>query len=285
MQKIIKSKSDINYNYATIKITKSRIDKGLIAIPVSLAKWFPANNEDVQIHLGDSPISETKHYSSYNSSTRECRIGGMKQWFQHNDIKSGDELVIQLIDKKNFIYRLIPERNFIIKARELEGRFDNSETHEDASEKILDIARWTHLDKSIVIFNEYSRLINTMPFKERAYIRKKSDRAKESVSPNVRTLLENIYNGHCQVCDFWFLKRDGNPYFEIHHLNPMKDHHPKNLVVVCGNCHNQFEFSNVRQEFNEHNWLITVSFNIKIYPVKQAILTTPTEEFFKETYI
>jgi len=34
-------KSSLNYNYQTIKITKSRIDKGLIAIPRSLLDWFP----------------------------------------------------------------------------------------------------------------------------------------------------------------------------------------------------------------------------------------------------
>jgi hypothetical protein len=31
--------SPINYNYATIKITQSRLDKGLIAIPMSLASF------------------------------------------------------------------------------------------------------------------------------------------------------------------------------------------------------------------------------------------------------
>lgn len=89
MPNVIQSKSEINYNYATIKITQSRIDKGLIAIPVSLAKWFPDKIDTIQVHLSDSPVSQARHYSSYSSSTRECRIGGMKQWLRQNNIKIG----------------------------------------------------------------------------------------------------------------------------------------------------------------------------------------------------
>src|SRR3990172_9522661 len=126
--KVIRNKSQINYSYATIKITQSRIDKGLMSVPVALVKWFPKHNDTIQLCLNDSPVSQTKHYSSYDSSTRECRIGGMRQWFQQNNIKSGDEIVIQLIDKEHFIYRLIPERNFILKTKELQDSFDNSET-------------------------------------------------------------------------------------------------------------------------------------------------------------
>jgi len=76
---VIQSKSKINYNYATIKITQSRIDKGLIAIPVTLSKWFPGHNDTIQVYLNDSPVSQTKNYSSYTSSTHECRIGGVSQ--------------------------------------------------------------------------------------------------------------------------------------------------------------------------------------------------------------
>lgn len=39
--RVVVSKSEINYDYTTIGMTKSRIEKGLIAMPVALAKWFP----------------------------------------------------------------------------------------------------------------------------------------------------------------------------------------------------------------------------------------------------
>ena len=77
---VIRSKSQINYDYMTIKMTQSRINKGLIAIPVSLTKWFPMHSCTIHAYLDDSPILQPKTYSPYESSTRECRIGGMKAW-------------------------------------------------------------------------------------------------------------------------------------------------------------------------------------------------------------
>ena len=116
---IIRNKSEIGYSYVTIKMTQGRINKGLIAIPVSLAKWFPDHNGVIQVYFDDSTVLHTKKYSSYNSTTRECRIYGMREWFEKNKIKNGDEIVIQVIDKDNFKYRLVNESNFIIKTSRL----------------------------------------------------------------------------------------------------------------------------------------------------------------------
>jgi len=285
MADVIVKPSKINYSYATIRITQSRIDKGLIAIPVALAKWFPMKNDSIQVYLNDSPAAQTKRYSSYDSSTHECRIGGIKQWFQQNKIKKGDEIVIQLVDKELFIYRLIPERNFILKTKELQNSFDNSGTEQEASKEITTLAQWTYLDKGKVVLNEYQRLLNTPQYEGRRYIKKYSSRTKENTPTNIRILLEEIYRGHCQICDFWFLKRDKRPFFEIHHLNPLKGHHPQNLLVVCGNCHNQFEYADVKQTYNGDGWLFRLSFNKNIYSVKQNALITKREVFSKETFI
>jgi hypothetical protein len=282
---VIVGKSQLNYSYATIQITQSRIDKGLIAIPMSLAERFPEHNETIQIYLNDSPMSQTKQFSSFTSSTRECRIGGVRQWFQQNNIKNGDEIVIQFIDKERFIYRLTPERNFVLKTQELQHSFDISETEQEASDKVTTISQWTQLNKGEVIFNEYYRLANTLPSKERKYIRKSTNRARESIPSNLKTLLRDIYKGHCQVCDFWFLNKDKEPYFEIHHLDPLKAHHPKNLLVVCGNCHNQFEHAYVKQEFDNDLWLVRVYFNESMKSVNQAMLNMKIGGFFKELFI
>lgn len=279
---VTRTRSQINYSYATIKMTQSRIDKGLIAIPVRLKDLFPDHNDTIQIYLNDSPVSETKQYSSYLSSTRECRIGGVKQWFQQNNLKSGDEIVIQVIDRENFVYRLIPERTFILETEELQRKFDHSETEQDASEKIEALTHWTHSKINEAVFNEYYRLINILPSKDRKSIEKSSSRARESVPASLRTLLRYIFNGHCQVCDFWFFKRNGEPYFEIHHLDPLKGHRLKNLLVVCGNCHNQFEHADVKHIFNDDEWLVRVSFNERTYPVKQAVLN---KDFYKDLFI
>ena len=101
----------------------------------------------------------------------------------------------------------------------------------------------------------------------------------------MRALLRQLYQGHCQVCDFWFLKRNNEPYFEIHHLDARGGHHPKNLVVVCGNCHNQFEHADVAPEYNDEQWLIGVHFNKTLHQVNQIVLTAKMLSFSKELFV
>jgi hypothetical protein len=209
----------------------------------------------------------------------------MKEWFRQNNIETGDEIVIQFLNKEKFIYRLIPERNFILKTKEIQHRFDLSENEQEASEKIKTLAQWIYLDKNKVVLNEYNRLTNALESEDRQYIRKSPSRARESAPANLRILLGDIYKGHCQLCNFWFFKRDKRPYFEIHHLDPFKGHHPKNLVVVCGNCHNQFEHADVKWEFDDNKWLIKVSFNQIVYSVRQVLLTMKVEPVVKEIFI
>ena len=282
---VVRSKSQINYSYATVRLTQSRIDKGLIAIPVSLAEWFPDHNANIEIHLNDSPISQSKRYSPYRSSTKECRIGGVRQWFEENNLKSGDEIVIQLIDKKCLIYRLIPEMNFVAATQGLQTSLDNSASEGEASEKIVRLSEWTNVEKGKVALNEYRRLIPTSVSVERALTTRKWSRSRESTPPSLRTLLGHLYQGHCQVCDFWFLKRNNEPYFEIHHLDARGGHHPKNLVVVCGNCHNQFEHADVAPEFDGEQWLIGVYFNKTLHQVNQIVQTAKMPSFSKELFV
>jgi hypothetical protein len=90
----IRSPSQINYDYQTIRITKSRIDKGLLAIPISLSEFFPTTNRKVKLFLDEEDKSQLNNFSSYKSSTNESRIGGLKDWFDKNGIKDGEELVI-----------------------------------------------------------------------------------------------------------------------------------------------------------------------------------------------
>jgi hypothetical protein len=282
---VVKLQSDITYNYATITITQSRIDKGLLAIPVGLAESFPEENKDIEVYLSDSTVPRPKRYSSYNSSTRECRIGGLKEWFVQNNIERGEEVVVQFLDKEHFIYRLIPEKEFVLTTKNLQKDFDSAGSEIEASSKVKTLSKWTLSDESEVVINEYQRLATDSLLGERQYVKKNSTRSRENLPANLRTLLSKIYLGHCQICDFWFLQRDNQPYFEVHHLNPQMGHHPKNILVVCGNCHNQFEYTNVHNEFDDERWLVQVFFNEKMYLVKQVLLSLKKRGFTKETYI
>ena len=285
LSKIMKTKSEINYNYQTIKISQSRINRGLIALPRSLTRWFPDHNTTIRVYLGDSPIPEVKNYTSYTGSTNESRIGGMADWFNANNIRDGDEIVIQLIDRKEHIYRLIAENDFIIKTKELQDGFDNSQDEDEAFQGVVQLANWTELDNSKVALNEYRRLVDTMPVRKRGYVSRQSNQTRERIPHNLRVLLGEIYQGHCQVCDFTFLKTDDKPYFEIHHIDPEEGHQPQNLMVVCANCHRQFEFANVDHTFNDEGWLIKVNFNQSFYDINQVLLNFEIEDFMKQTHI
>jgi hypothetical protein len=267
-----------------MRITQSRLNKGLMAIPMSLAEWFPGHNARIQVYLNDAINPETKQYSSYRSSTRECRVGGMAEWFRDNKIKDGDEVVLQLIDKEHFIYRLIPEIQFILKTREIQNHLDISQSEVSAKEEIDKLSKWAGITHGKVALNEFIRLINTIPTTKRRYVSRNSRQARESTPYNLRVLLGNIYQGHCQICNFWFLKKDNEPFFEIHHIDPLLSNNPRNLVVVCANCHRQFEYADVGNEFNQEDWLVKVRFNDKLYPVNQIILTAKQEEFIKQLH-
>ncbi len=61
--------TDIPFNYVTIKTTKSRIDKGLLSIPVSLIEYFPKHSTKI-ILIDENNNEEIKTFTSYKSSSR-----------------------------------------------------------------------------------------------------------------------------------------------------------------------------------------------------------------------
>jgi hypothetical protein len=264
--------SPINYNYTSIELTQSRIDKGLLAIPRSLRDFFPAENRKLQLFLDNSEIPELKPFTALISSTRESRIGSLKSWFERNSMKDGDEVIIQIIDLKNYIYRLIVEPLFLRHIRSLQEKFDSALTDIDASVSLQALASWTFTDINHVILNEFYRLSLKKEILNRRVIDVNSQKKRESVPLNLKIAFLELYQGHCQVCNFTFLKKDRNPYFEIHHIEPLNGNHPKNLLVVCANCHRQFEFAAIDLRYNTHGWLTEVKFNQIWFPVKQILV-------------
>ncbi len=145
---MIKSKSDIPFNYATIKLTKSRLDKGLLAIPVSLINLF------------------------------------------HGTIKS------------------------------FENNLDLSENEKQFSKVIEEISQTVNQTKENVVKNEFVRLASKS-IDPRKQIVKEKVKVRETVPYSIRKILLYLYNGRCQVSGFTFLMKNGDHYFEIHHINPL----------------------------------------------------------------
>jgi len=274
-----KVKSSIPFDYITVKTTKSRIEKGLLAIPVSLVDLFPKNTSKITL-LNERGKEEAKSFTQYNSSSRECRIGGLKEFYLKNKIKDGDELVIQLLDDAKF--KIIPENIFERQISDLEYKIDKSVNNNEFENDILELSKITNKPFDDVIKHEFVRLTRQeiSPRKNRIIPQIK---IKENVPASLRKILSELYKGKCQVSNFTFLMKNGNPYFEIHHIDPLKGNHFKNLLVVSPNVHEQFTHAKLEQFFDKECWLRNVKFNEEKYSVFQIIDKLP-KVFEKEIH-
>jgi len=281
MQKV---KSEIGYSYVTIKITRSRINKGLLAIPVSLLDRFPKEKRKITIFFDDEEIPSMKSFSPYNSSSQECRINGLASWFIKNKIQDQDEIVIQFLDENEGIYRLIKETKFIEQIKALETKIVCTKKDDDLEKCFEDLALKVNQSKKEVAIVEFLRLNNEM-MKERAYKKSNAFLIKENVPSSLRKILELIYQGKCQISNFTFVQRNGKPYFEIHHIKPDYGNHFKNLLVVSPNIHAMFTHANYEEYFDSDGWLRKVRFNGEELNVYQAIDNFRGKYFVKDVHL
>lgn len=275
-----KEDSKIPFSYKTIRVTQSRLDKGLLAIPVSLIDSFPKNKTKVTVIMGLTGKVTTKNFTAYTSTSRECRIGGMRGFYEKFNVKDGDELVIQILDDKE--YRIIPEKDFENSVWKLESEFDKSKNDNEAESKLIEVSKVTNSDLTNTTLNEYYRL-STAVLEKRKYSKPGLSKSREIVPASIRKLLEKIYEGKCQISGFSFLMRNGNQYFELHHINPELGNHIKNLLVVSPNVHAQFTYALVEELFDSDGWLRRVKFNGQSYKVKLFIDKFPMK-FKKEIH-
>ncbi len=274
-----KVKSNLPLNYITIKTTKSRIEKGLLAIPVSLIDLFPKTGNKIFL-VNQNGVVEEKSFTPYKSSSRECRIGGLSSFYKNYQISDKEELVIQIIDENKF--KIMPERVFKEKIKNVLSEFENCKDETQGENILSKITEITNLSKIEVLKNEYVMLSKTK-MELRKKIEKSATLVKETVPYYIRRILLELYKGKCQLTNFTFLTKSANPYFELHHIDPNKGNHIKNLLVVSPNIHAQFTHANKEEFFDEEGWLRKVKFNQDQYFVNQIIDKLP-KEFEKEVH-
>jgi hypothetical protein len=276
-------KSEIGYGYVTIKVTRSRINKGLLAIPVSLLDRFPKEKRKITIFFDDEENFSMKNFIPYNSSSQECRINGLASWFVKNKIQDQDEIVIQFLDENEGIYRLIKETKFIEQIKTLESKIVSTKKDDDLEKYFEDLALKVNQSKKEVAIVEFLRLNNEI-IKRRSYKKSNTSLVKENVPASLRKILELIYQGKCQVSNFTFIQRNGKPYFEIHHIKPYYGNHFKNLLVVSPNIHAMFTHANCAEYFDNDGWLRKVKFNGEEFNVYQAIDNFIDRYFTKDVH-
>ncbi len=280
MRKSMKTiESELPFNYKTIRITQSRIDKGLLAIPVSIIDYFPKDKTKVYIAVGTGePLP--KKFTPYTSTSRECRIGGMRSFYEKFAVKDGDEVVLQLLDTNS--YRIFTEQQFGYLIRKAEGNFDEATSETEAEENLGNISKIANTKPEGTLWSEFYRLSKVEVGKRRHKILKLG-KIKEGVSPSTRKLLTEIYKGKCQISGFGFLMKNGKPYFEFHHVEPVLGDHLKNVLVVSPNVHAQFTYAVVEEYFDGDGWLRRVKFNDQEFVVNHIIDKIP-KRFEKEIH-
>lgn len=276
-----KTASKIPFNYNTIKVTQSRLNKGLLAVPVSLIDYFPKRKGKIYILHGTSDKISIKTFTPYISSSHECRIGGMRDFYEKSNLKDGDEIVVQILDTNK--YRILTEGQFEDLVRGIEREFDESENEDVASSKLAKISKIVNTTPKETLWSEYFRLAKKEVEKRKEKIIKPRE-VKESAPPSIRKLLSGIYGGKCQITGFGFLMKNGKPYFEIHHVKPELGNSVKNILVVSPNVHAQFTYMFVEENFDNDGWLRHVKFNGKIFEVNQIIDKIP-KKFEKKVHI
>jgi len=258
--------------YFTIRASASRLDKGLLAIPRKFKDWFPAEKGQIQVVFDDEEKTRPLTFHPYDSTVKESRIFGLGRWFSKRQVREGDLISISLENPDRRRYRVALDR-YVQEQQEQRARrqLQTAETDSDAERELGTLSRLTRKRPRAVAHEELLRMAEDSQRQPRPSVPSRMAERHEGVPSGIRVLLRELHDGKCQLCSFTFEKRNGEPYFEIHHLDPKIGHHPTNLLVVCANCHAQLEHSIVTDFRWTRHWLVRVAINGKRVAVRQPL--------------
>ena len=256
----------------TIRASASRLEKGLLAVPQKFKDWFPSKKSQIQVVFDDEEKARTLSFHPYGPEVKENRIFGVGRWFSKREVREGDLISITLEDMDGRLYRIALDR-FVREREEQKARHKlrTAETDSEANQELNTLSRLTRKRPQVLAQEELLRIAQKSLRQPRPKVIPSVTERHEGVPPGIRVLLREVHDGKCQLCRFTFEKRNGEPYFEIHHLDPEISHHPTNLLVVCPNCHAQFEHAVVTDFKWAGNWLVGVTINAKRVPVRQPL--------------
>jgi len=254
----------------TIRVSASRLAKRLLAIPQKFKNLFPRKKDEIQVIFDDGEKIEKLTFAPYDPKIKESRIFGLSRWFSKRNVQQGDVVSITMEDEEKGIYRIALDR-FLRERHEKKARqkMRSARTEGIAQEGLSTLALLTRKRPRQVAEDEILRIAQQSRCQPRPRLRTSASYRYEGVPPGIRILLREVHEGKCQVCSFAFKKRDGEPYFEIHHLDPELGHHPRNVLLLCPNCHAQFEHAMVTGFEWAANWLVGVVINGKPYALRQ----------------
>lgn len=184
----------------------------------------------------------------------------------------GDLISLTLEDPGKRLYRIALDR-YLREREEEETRqkFQAAQTDSEADDQLNALSRLTRKPLRNLAQEELLHIAQESAHRPRPRVVPSAAERLEGVPSAIRILLRELHDGRCQLCSFTFEKRNGEPYFEVHHLDPEVGHHPSNLLVVCPNCHAQFEHAAVSDFRWTGGWLVGVTINGKRHSVRQPL--------------
>lgn len=256
-----------------IRASASRLSKGLLAIPQKFKDLFPDKKGPIEVVFDDEEErTKTLTFHPHDPTVKESRIFGLGHWFSERNVRSGDVISITVESRQRRLYRIALDR-YVQERQEQKARQDlrSAETDSDAERELDLLSRLTSKRPRKVAQEELLRLAQESRREPRPSTPPSAVARHEGVPSGIRVLLRELHDGKCQLCAFTFEKRNGEPYFEIHHLDPKIGHHPTNLLVVCPNCHAQFEHATITDFRWAGGWLVGLAINGRRVAVRQPL--------------
>jgi len=126
----------------TIRVSASRLDKGLLAIPQKFKNWFPGEKSQIRVIFDDEDNARTLTFQPYDPVVKENRIFGLKNWFSTRDIREGDLISVTLEDLNGRLYRIELDR-FVRERKEQKSRLrlQAAATDSEAAQELTELSR------------------------------------------------------------------------------------------------------------------------------------------------
>jgi len=254
----------------TIRASASRLDKGLLAVPQKFRHLFPTERTQIYVVFDDGESVRTHTFQPFDPVVKESRILGLRQWFSRRGVNEGDLISITIENPTRLLYRIALDR-FVLERQEQRARqgLRSARTDSEAEAQLAALSRLAKRRPREVAREELMRIAEQTVPRSRPTVLPRTAERHEVVPPSIRVLLRELHEGKCQICSFTFIKRNGEPYFQVHHLDASVGHHPSNLLVVCPNCHAQLEHAAVTDLRRAGPWLVGVAINGKHLSVRQ----------------
>ena len=255
----------------TIRASPSRLEKGLLAIPQQFKRLFPSERGQIQVVFDDEEKARRFTFHPFDPVAKENRIFGLAPWFSERGVRDGD-LISVTVENPGTRYRLALDR-YVREREEQKARtmLQAASTDSEASRELSKLSRLLSKRPRQLAQDELLRIAQDSLRRPRPRVHPAATERHEGAPSGIRVLLRELHGGRCQLCSFAFEMRSGEPYFEIHHLDPEIGHHPTNLLLVCPNCHAQLEHANVTDFRWADVWLVGVTINGKRIPIRQPL--------------